>query len=185
MDIQAFLQLSCGQWLSQRTCHPLGQATSAAQTAQLNIEALALDNADVANLCKTASVDPDFALCAAKLSWESTGFQVEKPEQGTLLMVPISSTHSGQQGQILQQVAQGPIYQLDFKIDPEEHLILTGMQEQLFLEEKIWFASPNLRLRLSLLNRAEQVHQGTWYSEVRMGVRPQTPATEEVATSSP
>ena len=185
MDIQAFLQLSCGQWLSQRTCHPLGQATSEAQTAQLNIEILDLDNANVAGLCKTASVDPAFALCAAKLSWKSTGFQVEKPEHGTLLMVPISSTQSGQQGQILQQVAQEPISQLDFKIDSEDRLILTGMQDQLLLEEQIWFASPNLRLRLSLLNQAEQLHQGTWYSEVRMGVRPQNLASEEVAASSP
>ncbi|NJN38286.1 MAG: phycobiliprotein lyase [Acaryochloridaceae cyanobacterium CSU_3_4] len=70
MDIQAFLQLSCGRWLTQQTCHQLGQFTAQSQTAQLNVELLEVNDAEVVRLCCDAQIDPTQVLCAAKLSWQ-------------------------------------------------------------------------------------------------------------------
>lgn len=168
MDIQAFFQSSCGRWLTQRTCHPIGEASSVAQTALLDIETLNLADEAVLSLCQQAKLDRAQPFCAAKISWHSTGFQPQPQEEGTLLMVVIASPDSAQRGQVLQQVASGVISQFNFQIDAEQRLILKGDQDPFVLEERVWFASPNLRLRVSLLKQAEQLQQATWYSEVRM-----------------
>lgn len=184
MDIQAFIQLSCGHWFTQRTCHQLGHFTSEAQTAQLEINALKLNVPDVVCLCEAAKIDPDLALCAARVSWQSQGFQLQSSEDGMLLMVLFASDAAGQQGQLLQQESHGPISQLNFDIDSEQRLVLTGSQDQMILEERVWFASPNLRLRNSLLKQSGQLYQATWYSEVRMGGLPAPDPTEIAASAS-
>lgn len=184
MDIQAFIQLSCGHWFTQRTCHRLGCVTSEAQTAQLEIKALNAEESDVVDLCKAAGFDPSLALCAASVSWQSKGFQPQPQEDGTLLMVPIASNSSGKEGQVWQQGADGPIRQLNFHIDLEQRLVLTEIQNQMDLEEHVWFASPNLRLRVSFLKQAGQLVQATWYSEVRMG-GVVAPTSNEIAASVP
>ncbi|WP_299413776.1 phycobiliprotein lyase [Acaryochloris sp. IP29b_bin.148] len=182
MNIQGFIQLSCGRWFTQRTCHPLGGMTSEAQAAQLEISSLKEDELEVVNLCKTAGFDPKLALCAARLSWQSQGFSSQPQENGTLLMVPMASNASEQQGQLLQQGADGAVRQLNFHIDADQRLILTGVHDQRVLEEQIWFASPNLRLRISILKQVGQLVQATWYSEVRMG-EVATPASDKRVTS--
>lgn len=177
MDIQAFIQQSCGRWFTQRTCHQMGNLSSEAQSAQLWMEQLSLEDRAVLDLCNAADVDPTVAQCAAKISWKGQRFQVQPQETGELLLVALSNTPL--QGEILQQVGSAPLMQLNFQIDGDQRLILTGTQGQLHLEERVWFASPNLRLRISLLKQANQLYQATWYSEVRMGVLPE-PAPEEL-----
>lgn len=177
MDIQAFIQQSCGRWFTQRTCHQMGNLSSEAQSAQLWMEQLSLEDRAVLELCNAAEVDLAVAQCAAKISWKEQGFQVQPQETGELLLVALSNTPH--QGEILQQVGSAPLMRLNFQIDGDQKLILTGTQDQFHLEERVWFASPNLRLRISLLKQANQLYQATWYSEVRMGVLPE-PAPEEL-----
>lgn len=178
MNIQGFLQLSCGRWFSQRTCHQLGQASSDAQTAQMIFESLDLDDPGVRALCESASVDLSQALCAVGISWQEQSFQSQPSKQGKLIMVPISITGSHHQGQILQRIDSGKINSFNFQIDSDQTLVLTGDFNRLTLEERVWFASPNLRLRMTLLKQANQLHQATWYSEVRMGTSPETTPEE-------
>lgn len=176
MDIQAFIQQSCGRWFTQRTGHQIGNLSSDAQSAQLCMEKLSLEDSTVVDLCKAADIEPNLAQCAAKISWQGQGFQVQTPEAGELLMVAIPT--APHQGEMLQKVGSAPLMRLNYHIDDDQRLILTGAQDQLHLEERVWFASPNLRLRISLLKQANQLIQATWYSEVRMGVVP--PALEEL-----
>jgi len=177
MDIQAFIQQSCGKWFTQRTCHQIGHLSSDAQSAQLCMEKLSLEDKVVLELCKVAKIEPTLAQCAAKITWQGQGFQVQPQETGELLMIAISQAPD--QGEILQRVGSAPFMRLNFKIDDNQRLTLTGTQDQWHLEERVWFASPNLRLRISLLKQANQLYQATWYSEVRMGVVPE-PALEEL-----
>ena len=184
MDIQAFIQSSCGRWFTQRTCHPIGDLSSVAQTALLKMDLLNLADAKVVSLCSNANIDPALALSAARISWQSTGFQPQPQEEGTLLMAAISSPQSARQGQILQQVSQGPIAQFNFQINADQRLILKGLQDPFVVEERVWFASPNLRLRVSLLKQAEQLQQATWYSEVRIEGIPDSVSAEISQTAS-
>lgn len=177
MNIQGFFQLSCGRWFTQRTCHQLGQATSSAQTALITSELLDLDSAEVKSLGETA--DLQRALCAVKVSWQEQGFQSQSSNQGTLIMVPLATPNGDDQGQIIQQINSGPIQRLRFHLDAEQKLILTGNFDHSTLEEHIWFASTNLRLRMTLLKQADHLLQATWYSEVRMGAAPD-PCPEEL-----
>ncbi len=167
MDIQAFIQLSCGRWFTQRTCHQIGHLSSDAQSAQICVEKLSLEDRAVLDLCNAAEADLTLAQCAAKISWQGQGLQIQPQEAGELLMVAISKVPT--QGEILQQVGAAPLTRLNFYIDGDQRLILTGTRNHLHLEERIWFASSNLRLRISLLKQANQLYQATWYSEVRMG----------------
>ena len=180
MNIQGFFQLSCGRWFTQRTCHQLGQATSSAQTALMTSELLDLDSTEVKTLGET--VDLQRALCAMKVSWQEQGFPSQastsqsstsqSSTQGTLVMVPLATPKGDDQGQIIQQLDSGVIHRLKFHLDSEQKLILTGDLNHSTLEEHIWFASTNLRLRMTLLKQANQLLQANWYSEVRMGAAP-------------
>ncbi|NJM64875.1 MAG: phycobiliprotein lyase [Acaryochloris sp. RU_4_1] len=173
MDIQAFLQLSRGRWLTQQTCHQLGQFTAQSQIAQLDVELLEVNDAEVVRLCCDAQIDPTQVLCASKLSWQKKSPSSPLQADGSLLMVPFAATPSGEQGQLLRQVNQEPIVQLSFHINHEQKLIVTETHERIAVEERVWFASPNLRLRVSLLKQDQALCQATWYSEVRLGGLPQ------------
>ncbi|WP_299485136.1 phycobiliprotein lyase [Acaryochloris sp. IP29b_bin.137] len=184
MNIQGFFQLSCGRWFTQRTCHQLGQASSEAHTAQMTVEFVDLADPGVKALSKDASIDLKYALCAVRIAWQEQDFQPQPPKQGQLIMVPIATTPTASQGQIFQGMDSGDINSCNFKMGADQKLVLTGDLNPLTLEEQIWFASPNLRLRMSLLKQANQLHQATWYSEVRMGTSPQSTPEERPQAAS-
>ncbi|NJK41156.1 MAG: phycobiliprotein lyase [Acaryochloridaceae cyanobacterium SU_2_1] len=88
------------------------------------------------------------------------------------MLVSISQQQSGQQGQLLGQEPAGSIHQLEFSLDQEERLTLRQSLGSMTREDWLWFASPNLRLRLSLMTQAGQLQQATWYSEIRRSTHP-------------
>lgn len=173
INIQGFFQLSLGNWFVLRTSHSLGSLVSAPGATDLQVEPVTLTDQVVIQLCETVQVDPSQVLAATQLHWQGQGFPSQPPAQGSRLLVSISSQSSGQRGQLLGQTATGSIDQLEFYIDPEERLILTQKQGSMTREDWLWFASPNLRLRLSLVMQTGQLQQATWYSEIR---RPSNPA---------
>lgn len=172
MNIVEFFELSSGKWFSQRTSHHLDFKPSEAGKSDLIIEMV--DSADpaVVKLCQQCRIDPTLALCGARTSWNGTTEPGGKKYAGSTLLVPIADPENPNQGQLLSESGTaGKTPSLGrYVVGDDDAVTLITEDETLHAEERLWFASPNLRLRTSVLKRSSGFSLASFCSEIRMGV---------------
>jgi hypothetical protein len=72
-----------------------------------------------------------------------------------------------------------------YKMGNDGALTLTTEYETMWSEERLWFASPNLRMRVSVLKRFGGFSMASFTSEIRMGGgSPAAKASEANSASS-
>jgi CpeS-like protein len=206
MDIQAFFQLCDGKWISQRTTHQLLEQNNQSGRSDLWGEILDAGNGEVVALCQQLKVDPALALCGLRLRWSEVAEAYQskfKPKnEGVALMVAISphqeSAPHGDSaatpafkpsspstpGQILRSLNADHPGMGTFSIGTDEALTLRFEDAGAISEERIWFASPNLRLRSSSIQQNGVVCITMFCSEIRMVAPAATPSAENTATQS-
>jgi CpeS-like protein len=197
MDIQAFFQCCDGKWISQRTTHQLLEQNNQSGRSDLWGEILDASDGDVVALCQQLNVDPSQALCALRLRWsevaEAYESKFKKKDEGSALMVAIkiaSSTTTHQEsvehssGQLLRSLNAVNAGTGTFSIGADEALTLRFENAGAISEERIWFASPNLRLRSSSIQKDGIVCVTTFCSEIRMAAPNSTPASESTTTEA-
>jgi hypothetical protein len=198
MDIQAFFQLCDGKWISQRTTHQLLEQNNQSGRSDLWGEILDATDDDVVTLCQQLNVDPSQALCGLRLRWcevaEAYESKFKKKDEGSALMVAIANpsstaTHpasfehaSGQLLRSLNTAHAGTGTTGTFSIGADEALTLRFEDAGAISEERIWFASPNLRLRSSSIQKDSIVCVTTFCSEIRMAAP--APASDSTATQA-
>lgn len=186
MDIVEFFQLSVGKWSSMRTSHhPASQQVGGKSTIEIDL----LDKSDpaVIQLCEKHQVDPATALLGARLNWEGTLDHETSKQTGSTLLVPIADPDSSNSGKLLSETARS---QNDsaigrYEISEEMGLMLTTESDTLSSRERIWFESPNLRFRHSVLQQAGGFSMASFCSEIRMGgLKPDPKAADAAASKS-
>lgn len=186
MDIVEFFQQSAGKWSSMRTSHhPASQQVGGKSTIEIEL----LDKSDpaVIQLCEINRVDPATALLGARLTWEGTLDQETKKQTGATVLVPIADPDRPNSGKLLSQTGklQNAIVQGRYEISEEMGLTLTTESDSLYSQERIWFESPNLRFRHSILQQAGGFSMASFCSEIRMGVlKPDAQAADTAASKS-
>ena len=169
MDIEAFLELCAGKWLSQRTSYYLGQEQAESSKTEIYIQRLSPTDAEVLRLCEYSQIDPKATLGGTKMSWDSpaSGKSLKPAAFATLIIFPDADNTQG--GEVLQaretnlkQVVVGR-----YLLGQDEALTLKLEREGTCWEERLWFASPNLRLRASLIKREDGWSATAFYSEIR------------------
>jgi hypothetical protein len=114
-------------------------------------------------------VDPGLAVCGVRTRWEGTLEQNKGKRAGTTMLVVIAEAGSPNAGQILRQSEP----QLGrYVMGEDEALTLVAEADGLYAEERLWFASPNLRLRTSVVKQAGGISTASFCSEIRMGGAP-------------
>jgi len=174
MSILNFLEKSVGKWFSQRTSYQLGQTEEWHQSDKTNVfqDLVPPDAEDVLKLCDRAHVDPQLAIVGLQTRWEKTSL---KPA-GSSLLVPLQSPAAEGKGQIvLRGNANKPTQQGTYFWGSDETLIILTPVPQGMVEERLWFAAENLRLRTSLMTYTSTALQSplnvsSFYSEIRLGV---------------
>jgi CpeS-like protein len=191
MDIQAFFQLCDGKWISQRTTHQLLEQNNQSGRSDLWGEILDAGDGDVVALCQQLNVDPALALCGLRLRWSEVAEAYQskfKPKnEGVALMVAIAAHQDpspSTTGQILRSLNSEHPGMGTFSIGTDEALTLQFEEAGAISEERIWFASPNLRLRSSSIKQNDVVCITTFCSEIRMVAPAATPSAENAATQS-
>ncbi|MBW4554023.1 MAG: phycobiliprotein lyase [Aphanocapsa sp. GSE-SYN-MK-11-07L] len=172
MDIKDFFQISAGKWFSHRTSHDLASNQSESGKSDLNIELLEKTDPVVVQICQQHQVQPDLAVCGLRVSWE--GYMQRDPSKlkGSTVLVPIADIAQVGAGQLLRKsnsdkkIANTGRYELG----TDEALTLITEDESLYAEERIWFASPNLRLRTSVVKHLDGFSLASFSSEIRLGV---------------
>jgi len=138
-----------------------------------------LDKTDpsVIKLCEQYEMDPALALCGARVTWEGTMEWDEEKHAGSTVLVPIADAEKPNEGKLLREqgyAEKAPVAGR-YVVGDDGALTLITEYETMYSEERLWFASPNLRLRTSILKRFGGFSMASFCSEIRMGVtKPQT-----------
>lgn len=185
MDIKEFFEQSSGKWFSQRTSHHLAFKQTESGKSNLTIEMLPADAPEVVKLCEQYEIDPASALCGARVAWEGTMEWDEEKHQGSTVLVPIPDADKPNEGKLLREMGyaeKAPVAG-SYVMGDDAALTLITEYETMYSEERLWFASPNLRLRTSILKRFGGFSMASLSSEIRMGVT-QAPKKAEDSTAS-
>lgn len=185
MTVMEFFELSAGQWMTQRTSHHLAFRRAEGGRSQLTITTLTAEDPAVIKTCEMNEVDPALAVGGARVQWQGEQDWDNEDYRGDVVLVPIPDPDSANRGKMLRD--QGYAEKVPvigtYTMGVDEALTLVTEYEMTASEERIWFASPNLRLRTSTVKRFGGFSMASFCSEIRK-LSPQTSArSEEEATS--
>lgn len=171
MDIQEFFQLSAGKWFSQRTSHHLAFKQSENGKSDIKIEMLPQDDPEVVKLCEQYEISPALAWGGARVTWDGTMEGDKEKHEGSTVLVPIADPENSNEGKLLRDVgyAEKAAVAGRYIMGSDDSLTLITDYETMYSEERLWFASPNLRLRTSILKRFGGFSMATFCSEIRLG----------------
>jgi CpeS-like protein len=171
MNIQEFFELSAGKWFSHRTSHHLAFKQSEDGKSDIVIEMLAADHPEVVKLCQQYEIDPSHASCGARVTWNGTMEWDEEKHTGSTVLATVPDEGNGHEGKLLREMGyaeKAPVAGT-YKMGSDGALTLTTEYETMWSEERLWFASPNLRMRVSVLKRFGGFSMASFTSEIRMG----------------
>ncbi len=184
MDIMEFFQQSAGKWFSQRTSHHLAFKQTESGKSELKIEILTLSDPAVLQLCQQHQIDPGLALGGARVSWDGTMEWDEQKHVGSTTLVPVADPDQPDQGKLLREMGyaeKAPVAGR-YIVGTDEALTLITEYDTMYSEERLWFASPNLRLRTSILKRFGGFSMASFCSEIRLGGT--QPVAEQAAATT-
>ncbi len=173
MDIIQFVDQSIGQWRSQRSAHHLAFSHFEAVQSIIDIDMLSSDDPAVIELCQTYQIASDRAVSPFQMNWAGqSDWDEDQPEvTGSAILVPIPDPVVPQRGKLLrdQGYAETIAAAGDYHFLDDGTFVLITAYENAAAEEKIWFANPNLRFRVSLIKTSagSGVVTASFSSEIR------------------
>ena len=177
MDIDTFVARSLGRWRSQRSAHHLAFAHFEEIRSMITIEKLEKTDPAVLALCESQGVDQATIATPFKMSWEGeTDWNEDDVLKGQTVLVPVpdgsGTSDQSNSGKLLRDQGYAETIPAagHYVIHPDGTFILTTGYDRAAAEEKIWFASDNLRFRVSLIKTSDGkgVTTASLSSEIRM-----------------
>ena len=172
MNIDEFVQLSLGEWRSQRSAHHLAFQHFEAVTSEIEIIGLDVEDSQVIELCKVNDIDPKLANSPFKMTWEGeSDWDDDETMSGSTILVPIPEVNDLTRGKLLREQGYAETIPSigEYEIKEDGTFILVTSYDRAAAEEKIWFATPNLRFRVSLIKTSsgKGVTTASFSSEIR------------------
>jgi phycoerythrin-associated linker protein len=173
MDIIQFVEQSIGQWRSQRSAHHLAFSHFEAVQSIIDIDLISTADPAVVELCQAYNIAPDRVVSPFKMQWEGqSDWDEDKPEvKGSTILVPVADPIRPNQGKLLrdQGYAETIAAAGDYHFLDDGTFVLITPYENAAAEERIWFANPNLRFRVSLIKTSggSGVVTASFSSEIR------------------
>ncbi|MBT9311617.1 phycobiliprotein lyase [Leptothoe kymatousa] len=174
MDIETFVERSIGEWRSQRSAHHLAFGHFEEVRSTINIESLTVDTPGVLDLCQRYEVSPEHIVSPFKMTWEGeSDWDEDEVMAGSTILIPVPD--SATTGKLLREQGYAETMEAmgSYCLTDDGTFILTTAYDRAAAEEKIWFATPNLRFRVSLIKTSsgKGVTTASFSSEVRRGVK--------------
>jgi CpeS-like protein len=174
MDVKEFFELSAGKWFSQKTSHHLTLKQSVQGKSDLAIDILPNDDAQIMQLCQQAGVDHTQIWGGAKYSWQGTTHwdnQQQSPanQQGLTIVMLLPQQPGANHGRLFQHIENSnssPVV-AEYTLGDDDALTLIIDRDGTHSEERIWFESPNVRLRTTVITRTDGDNIAAFYSEIR------------------
>ena len=166
MDIKKFIDLCTGNWFSQRTNYQVETEKTESNKADLNITLIATDDSRVSQLCQQNRIDPQLILGGLQHSWDNSVDWGKPKQQGSSLLILIRDQDNPQKGKIISNTANQNLVG-KYVLGNDSALTLIFETKDKSVEERIWFASDNLRLRTTVTKNEDGTMNTLFYSEIR------------------
>lgn len=149
MTVEDFFERSIGEWRSQRSSHNLLWTQFEQITSEITIQRLESSDEDVIKLCQNNDVNVQQPFFSLKMSWEGESDWDDEVSQGESVMSVIKDGQN--QGRLLRSAGYAETIPAvgKWRMSPDGVFILDTFYDAAAAEERIWFANPNLRMRVS------------------------------------
>lgn len=176
MDIETFVQHSLGEWRSQRSAHHLAFSHFEEVRSTIIIEPLTVNEPGVLELCERYKISPATIVSPFKMSWEGeSDWDEDEVMEGSTILVPVPNSETT--GKLLREKGYAETMEAvgTYCLAEDGTFVLTTSYDRAAAEEKIWFATPNLRFRVSLIKTSsgKGVTTASFSSEVRRSPKPE------------
>ena len=171
MDITEFFQQSVGKWFSQRTSHDINGNQSITGQSDLWVEVIPVTDGAVVDLCQQHGVDVATALIGVQIRWEGKLDGQTQSHNGSTLWVAIAPDAQSRTGQLLRHHHDSTALETlsHYSLGADDALTLTTETAATTTTERVWFESPSLRFRTSVIKQQDGTQFGSFCSEFRMG----------------
>ena len=166
MDIKKFIELCTGNWFSQRTNYQVETEETESNKADLSITLIPTDDSRISQLCLQNKIDPQLSLGGLHHSWDNSVDWGKPKQSGTSLIILMQDRDNPQTGTIISNVANQNLLG-KYILGNDAALTLIFETEDKSVEERIWFASDNLRLRTTVTKNEDGTMSTFFYSEIR------------------
>ena len=172
MNIDEFVERSLGTWRSQRSAHHLAFHHFEEVTSEIEISPLENNDDRVIKLCKNNNVDPHIVSSPFFMQWSGqSDWDEDEVLAGSTVLVPVPDIENPTKGKLLREQGYAETVPAIgyYHLIEDGSFVLTTKYERASAEEKIWFATPNLRLRVSLIKTGDGkgVTTASFSSEIR------------------
>jgi len=166
MDIKEFIDIYTGNWFSQRTNYQVETEETESNKADLSISLIANDDSIINQLCLANRIDSKLILVGLQHSWDNSVDWGKTKQQGSSLIVIIPDPENTQTGKIISNAANQNLLG-NYILGNDSALTLMFETQGKSVEERIWFASDNLRLRTNITKNEDGTMNTLFYSEIR------------------
>lgn len=163
MNIEKFLSLSEGRWFSQRTNYFLSENESDSSKADITIEFVAPDDSKAIELCQKNNLDPKLIVGGTVQSWDNSVDWGKTKQVGSATIILVADPQGDRTGKLIRQNSQRGHYVLG----EDEALTLFIETDEMYAEERQWFASDNFKMRSIVVKYSDGRKQTSFYSEIR------------------
>lgn len=171
MDIKLFLEQTNGQWFSQCTTYDLTKIESNVENskADLAIDILPSDDPKVTNLSQQYNINSQTILGVMISNWNNAPDWGKPKQQGSSMLIIAMNKDDSATGEIFRLVnkPEQKIIKGKYILGKDEALTLILEEGNYCTEERIWFASTNLRMRTTIHKYHNQCFQTSFYSEIK------------------
>lgn len=152
MTVEEFFTKSMGEWRSQRSSHNLAWSQFEAVTSEIKIEPRDKTDEGVIALCEANKVEVNDTDISLFMSWEGeSDWNDEEDEvlEGTTLMSVVKDGPA--HGRLLRSVGYAETIPAigTWEMTADGVFVLKTFYDMAAAEERIWFATPDLRMRVS------------------------------------
>lgn len=172
MTVEEFFAKSIGDWRSQRSSHNLLWGQFEAITSDISIVDKPIDDPGVIELCKNNNVDTADVVLSIEMKWEGeTDWDDESDAvlEGCTLMSVVKDSDST--GRLLRSAGYAETIPAvgSWVMKEDGAFVLNTFYDAAAAEERIWFATPDLRLRVSNIRTSSGrgVLTASFSSEIR------------------
>ncbi|TGG83841.1 MAG: phycobiliprotein lyase [Aphanocapsa feldmannii 277cI] len=171
-SIDSFVQRSLGTWESKRSGHNLAFRHVEEVESTIEILPVSLDDPGLAELLASHGIPADSIASPFHMAWEGTSdWDEDATSKGSCTLVPLPSDNSN--GRLLRST--GYTEQIPaigtYRFSDDGCFILITPYEGSSAEERIWFATNDVRMRVSMMRTqsGRGVLQASFSSEIRSG----------------
>lgn len=167
MQFLDFITAWEGKWLSQRTNYSFEQNQAANDKSDLSVQRCDPQDEAVRSLLDRANLSAANGLVLLQLAWDTAVDWGKSQQKGATYYGFLPDGNDPGRGQLWRGNGSLLFLTGDYHLGADGCLTLNLGDGQTQLTERHWYASPNLRLRTSLIQRGKGYSHSAFYSDIR------------------